>query len=64
MLSSSFRERIKHRYRFAMLDCCSSAIGDLDSVFGIHGPERFALTYYHNTGIRPGAFCGYDRDVF
>jgi len=54
---------VQHRYRFVMLDACSTANGDLDEVFGIHGPGKFALTYYHNTGIRPGAFCGYDKDV-
>ncbi|MGH7976818.1 MAG: hypothetical protein ACREC8_09155 [Limisphaerales bacterium] len=54
---------IKHRYRFVMIDACSSANGDLDKAFGINGPGRFAQIYYHNTGIRPGAFCGYNEDV-
>jgi hypothetical protein len=52
-----------HRYRFVMINACSSANGDLDADFGIHGPGRFAATYYENTGIRPGAFCGYNEDV-
>jgi hypothetical protein len=54
---------IQHRYRFVMIDACSSANGDLDDDFGIHGPSKFAVTYYENTGIRPGAFCGYNEDV-
>ena len=33
-------------------------------MFGIKGPGRFALTYYHNTGIRPGAYVGYSEDVY
>jgi hypothetical protein len=54
---------IKHRYRFVMIDACSSANGGLDDAFGIHGPGTFDVTYYENTGIRPAAFCGYDEDV-
>jgi hypothetical protein len=54
---------VQHRYRFVMIDACSSANGNLDQVFGIKGPGRFAQSYYHNTGIRPGAFCGYNTDV-
>lgn len=54
---------IKHRYRFVFLDGCSTANGRLDEIFGIHGPGRFALSYYQSTGIRPGAFVGYDANV-
>jgi len=54
---------IHHRYRFVFLDGCSTANGSLDDAFGIHGPGRFALIYYQNTGIRPAAFVGYDVDV-
>jgi hypothetical protein len=61
--STLLKATIQHRYRFVMLDACSTATGDLDDAFGIHGPGRFALTYYENTGIRPGAFCGYNADV-
>lgn len=55
--------KVQHRYRFVMINACSSANGNLDDDFGIHGPGRFAATYYENTGIRPGAFCGYNEDV-
>ncbi len=54
---------VQHRYRFVMIDACSSANGDLDDIFGIHGPGIYAATYYENTGIRPAAFCGYNEDV-
>jgi hypothetical protein len=54
---------IHHRYRFVMLDACSTAVGDLDDAFGIHGPGTFDIGYYENAGIRPAAFCGYDYDV-
>ncbi|MGH7951983.1 MAG: hypothetical protein ACREFE_08695 [Limisphaerales bacterium] len=61
--SALLKATIQHRYRFVMINACSSANGDLDKAFGINGPGRFAQIYYHNTGIRPGAFCGYDEDV-
>lgn len=61
--SSDLNKLIKNRYRFVMLDACSTANGDLDQAFGINGPGDFAVTYYENTGIRPGAFCGYDTDI-
>ena len=54
---------VNQRYRFVMLDACSTANGDLDQSFGIHGPGQFAAIYYENTGIRPAAFCGYNTDV-
>jgi hypothetical protein len=54
---------ITHRYRFVMLDACSSANGNLDTAFGINGPGVFAAIYYENTGIRPAAFGGYNADV-
>jgi hypothetical protein len=60
VLSTSFLKKyIKHRYRFVFLDACNTASGHLDSAFGIHGPGQYAITYYQNTGIRPGAFVGY-----
>jgi hypothetical protein len=63
-LSSDFiRDYVKHRYRFVMLNSCSSAKGDLDKAFGINGPGVFPVTYYESTGIRPAAFCGYDAIV-
>lgn len=61
--SSLLKATIQNRYRFVMLDACSTANGDLDKAFGINGPGLFAVTYYENTGIRPAAFCGYDTDV-
>lgn len=63
--TSSFllETRIHHRYRFVMLDACSTANGDLDKAFGIKGPGLFDITHYENTGVRPAAFCGYDTDV-
>ncbi len=54
---------IKHRYRFVFLDGCNTANGKWDAAFGIHGPGRFAITYYQNTGIRPAAFCGYNQET-
>jgi hypothetical protein len=61
--SSELKKKIKHRYRFVMLDACETANGDLDKAFGINGPGTFDVTYYENTGIRPAAFCGYDTDA-
>jgi hypothetical protein len=63
LAADSLKASIHQRYRFVMIDACSSANGDLDDAFGIHGPGRFGATYYENTGIRPGAFCGYNEDV-
>ncbi len=61
--SDEFASVIKQRYRFVFLDGCNTANGDLDAAFGIHGPGKYALTYYENTGIRPSAFCGYNRET-
>ena len=61
--ASEIQSYVKHRYRFVFLDGCDTANGKWDAAFGIHGPGRFALTYYENTGIRPGAFCGYNIET-
>jgi len=61
--SATFAALIHHRYRFVFLDGCNTANGSMDDAFGIRGPGRFALIYYQNTGIRPGAFVGYEADV-
>jgi hypothetical protein len=58
--ASELNSLIKHRYRFVFLDGCETANGHLDQAFGINGPGVFALPYYQSTGIRPGAFCGYN----
>jgi hypothetical protein len=62
--SGALQGMIKQRYRFVMIDACSSATGDVDKAFGINGPGTFAGTYYESTGIRPAGYCGYSRDVF
>jgi hypothetical protein len=54
---------ILHRYRFVFLNGCNTANGDLDKAFGINGPKRYDIDYYHKTGIRPGAFLGYNTEV-
>jgi hypothetical protein len=58
--ASEIQSYVKHRFRFVFLDGCNTANGSMDAAFGIHGPGRFAITYYENTGIRPAAFCGYN----
>jgi hypothetical protein len=61
--ATMLKATIQHRYRFVFLNGCNTANGDLDAAFGINGPRRYDIDYYHKSGIRPGAFMGYDVEV-
>jgi hypothetical protein len=61
--SSVVNATVKHRYRYVFIDGCNSANGDLDRAFGINGPKRYDISYYHKSGVRPAAFMGYTTTV-
>jgi len=67
--------KIRHRYRFAFLDGCTSGLGrELLSAFGatdeemstpmyppsdVPTPATIDINYYYNAGFRPAAFLGW-----
>jgi len=52
----------KHKYRFVLLDGCSTASGPLCESFGIiHRPD-VPGTNYINASVRPSAFVGWNSD--
>jgi hypothetical protein len=54
----------QRRYRFALLQSCQSADGDLDHAFGIKGPESYTdVSHYQAIGKRPAAFVGNHGDT-
>jgi hypothetical protein len=56
--ASDLAKVIKHRYRFVLLQACSTADGQLDHAFGIKGPGQFDIPYYQKSGVRPASFMG------
>ena len=56
--SSEIANKVKHRYRFVLLQGCETADGDLDKAFGIKGPGQYDLSYYQKSGRRPATFMG------
>lgn len=49
------------RYRWVWIDSCSTALGGWPAAFGLGSRTNVALTEYTS---RPGAFCGWDQDVY
>jgi hypothetical protein len=49
------------RYRWVWIDSCSSALGIWPETFGLGTREDVPFTNYVS---RPGAFCGFDQDVY
>jgi hypothetical protein len=49
------------RYRWVWIDSCSSAVGAWPQTFGLGNRENVPLPNYVS---RPGAFCGFNRDVY
>lgn len=49
------------RYRFVFIDSCKSAQGDWPQTFGLGNREDVPLTNYVS---RPGAFVGFDAEVY
>ena len=56
--ASALAKVIKHRYRFVLLQACSTADGQLDHAFGIKGPGQLDIPYYQKSGVRPASFMG------
>jgi hypothetical protein len=53
---------IPHRWRFVLLDGCSTAAGNLPEAFGIIHREHVLSIDYINASLRPSAFAGWSED--
>src|SRR6185312_13826179 len=48
-----------HAFRFAFIDACDTANGNLCSALGIMPKQNVLFETYFNSRIRPGAYCGW-----
>jgi probable HAF family extracellular repeat protein len=61
LTTAQLAQRIKHRYRFIFIDGCNTAKGGLPKCFGIFETKDIQnLSEYDKTGVRPGAFVGWE----
>ncbi len=65
VLGNNFKDPLsggsKHSFRFAFLDGCNTANGDLCKAFGIPKIKKMTTNDFYNRGMRARAFVGWDK---